>query len=303
MKQYLSRLFPSIENFLPRDEDGVEYDCAAINGIYGSLLISAVYGQEIHYYKDNWPQVDTSRHYTKEQLLAVPPFDPETNPAFRALWTQMDLIAAKWGKIAGYLNYFQGVLNNAMRLRGQDIFFDIEDDPDFVKWLLNHIYETTLAVTRLVQQRQRESGFPIDQFSSSNCVVNMISPEMYEEFVLPFDMKYAAEFSRYGIHTCNWDATPYLTRMRKIEKMGYLDMGMDTDMAKAKELFPDARRAVLYSPVKIENLPLDKIRADFEKIRSDLGPCDIILADVETTVPNEKIQAVVAAADSIAERG
>lgn len=303
MKQYLSRLFPSVENFRPHDEGGIDYPCTGLNGVYGSLIISAVYGQEIHYYKDNWPQIDTSRHYTKEELLAVPPFDPETNPAFRTLWAQMDLIAAKWGKITGYLAYFQGVLNNAMRLRGQDIFFDMEDDPDFVKWLLNHIYETTLAVAKLVQQRQRESGFPIDQFSSSNCVVNMISPEMYEEFVLPFDMKYAAGFLRYGVHTCNWDAGPYLAKIRKIEKIGYLDMGMDTDMVKAKELFPGARRAVLYSPVKIENLPLDEIRADFEKIRRDLGPCDIILADVETTAPDEKVQAIVAAADSIADRG
>jgi hypothetical protein len=303
MKQYLTRMFPSVENFRPRNEDGIDYDCATLSGVYGSLIISAVYDQEIHYYKDNWPSTDTSRHYSKEALSAFPRFDPDKNPAFRALSAQMDIIASKWGKISGYMIYYQGVLNNAMRLRGQEIFLDMEDDPDFVKRLLRHIYETSLAVTKLVQQRQRESGFPIDQFSCSNCVVNMISPEMYEEFVLPFDIKYASEFARFGIHTCNWNASPYLESMRKIKKMGYLDMGMDTDMRRAKELFPDAHRAVLYSPVKIENLNLEEIITDFEKIRSELGPCDIILADVETTVPNEKMQAVVAAADAIAERG
>jgi uroporphyrinogen-III decarboxylase len=301
MKKYLSPLFPSIENFRPRYEGDVDYDCATLNGVYGSLVMSGVYGQKIHFFEDNWPSVDTSKPFTKEELSNMPPFDPETNPFFRKLSDQMDRIEKTWGKVSGYLAYYQGVLNNAMRLRGQDIFMDMAEDPDFVKWLLNHIFETTLAVTKLIQQRQRDSGFFIDQFSCSNCVVNMISPDMYEEFVLPFDMKFAAEFKRFGIHTCNWNATPYLESMRKIDKMGYLDMGMDSDMRKARSLFPDARRGVLYSPVKIGNLPLDEIRRDFEKIHEELGPCDIILADIESTVANEKVQAVVDMADAIAE--
>ena len=35
----------------------------------------------------------------------------------------MEIIAARWGKIHGYL-HFQGVLNNAFHLRGQEIFLD-----------------------------------------------------------------------------------------------------------------------------------------------------------------------------------
>ena len=303
MKLYLSQIFPSIENFRPHEEEGIDYDCASINSIYGALIISAVYGQKIRYFKDNWPALNSGSYYTKEDFLKIPPFDPETNPAFRALAAQMDFIAAKWGKITGYMGYYQGVLNNAMRLRGNDIFLDLIDDPDFAKQLLNNIFQTTLALVKLVQQRQRISGFPIDQFSCSNCVINMVSPSMYEEFVLPFDMKFAAEFLRFGIHTCNWNASPYLESIRKIKKIGYLDMGMDTNMAKAKELFPDARRAILYSPVKIEKLSINDIRNDFLKIREELGPCDIVLADIESTVPNEKVQAVVVIADSIADHG
>jgi len=302
-KKYLTELFPSIENFRPKYEDGVDYDCATLNGVCGAVFISAVLGQKIYYAKDNWPSTDTSKHYSKEEIFALPPFDPATNPAFLELQAQMDVMEKNWGRIPGYLNCFQGILNNAMRLRGEEIFVDMLDDPGFVKRFFSQIYETTLTVAKLVQQRQRKSGFYIDQFSSSNCVVNMISPDLYEEFVLPFDMKFSAEFSRYGIHTCNWNASPYLESMRKIGKMGYLDMGMDTDMVKARELFPDARLAVLYSPVKIENLPLEDIRRNFNKIRDELGPCDIILADIETTAPNWKVQAVVQIADELAEQG
>lgn len=91
--------------------------------------------------------------------------------------------------------------------------------------------------------------------------------------------------------------------MRKIDKMGYLDMGMDSDMQLAQEMFPDARRGVLYSPRMMLFDPIEKITADFEKIRRELGPCDIILADVDAAMPNEKLQEIVRIADAIAERG
>ena len=150
-----------------------------------------------------------------------------------------------------------------------------------------------IETVKRVQSRQRASGFPINLLSNSNCVINMISSDMYEEFVLPYDIKISKEFERFGIHTCNWNATPYIDSLRKIPKMGYIDMGMDTDMKRMKEVFPDARRAVLYSPVKIEELSLEEITADLKKIRDDISPCDIVLADIESTTPEDRVRDVL----------
>jgi uroporphyrinogen-III decarboxylase len=300
MREYLFELFPTIEAFQPKVEDGIDYTCATLSGVEGAMIIAEAYGQQVVYSKDNWPLVSSTHKYSKEYLESLPPFDPENNEAFIKLMEQMDYMENKWGKIAGYLNFYQGILNTAFRLRGQDIFMDMYDDPDFVFKLFDHIYDTTLKIAKIVQERQRKSGFYIDQFSSANCVVNMISPDLYEKFVLPYDIKFSQEFPRYGIHTCNWNVTPYLEPMRKIDRMGYLDMGIDSDLEKVRNMFPDARRGVLYSPAKIEQAPLEEIRKDFERIHRELGPCDIILADIETTVPNEKIQLVVDIANTIA---
>ena len=75
--------------------------------------------------------------------------------------------------------------------------------------------------------------------------------------------------------------------------MGYIDMGMETDMKRMKEVFPDTRRAVLYSPVKIEELSLEEITADLKKIRDDISPCDIVLADIESTTPEDRVRDVL----------
>jgi len=302
MQKMLHAHFPSIEAFQPQVEEGIDYTCATINGVEGSKIILKAYGQTIHYAHDDWPDVTNRDVLTREDIekMIAKPFDPESNPAFVDFMQQMREMKNLWGKVSGYLNSNQGILNTALSLRGQEIFLDMCDDPDFVKAFFDHIFHTTVTINKEVQRFQRESGFEIDQYSSANCVVNMISPAWYEEFVLPYDQAFSREFKRYGIHTCNWNATPYLESMRKIDKMGYLDMGMMTDMEKARELFPDTRRGVLYSPVKIASAPLSEVQADFEKIYHDLGPCDLILADVDSSVPVERVQQVLEVVDRVA---
>jgi hypothetical protein len=105
----------------------------------------------------------------------------------------------------------------------------------------------------------------------SNCTLSMISPAMYRRTLLPLDARIARAFDRFGVHTCNWDATPYLSALRELSPMGYLDMGVDTRLAAAKAMFPEARRAVLYAPGRLAetagNGPL------LERIWRELAPC------------------------------
>ena len=76
MKALLHEKFPSVPNFCPHLENGVDYSCATLDGAYGAMIISAIYGLEVHYFKDNWPSTNTADHLTKEQLIwtATRPF-------------------------------------------------------------------------------------------------------------------------------------------------------------------------------------------------------------------------------------
>ena len=103
------------------------------------------------------------------------------------------------------------------------------------------------------------------------------------------------KYERFGIHNCNWDITPYIKVYRSIKKMGYVNMGINSDMKRAIEVFCDVRRAILYSPaVAIEKKPVDEIRKDIEKIYNELAPCDIVLADiVENNTPDLKVIKII----------
>jgi hypothetical protein len=181
-------------------------------------------------------------------------------------------------------------------VRGNDFFLDIFDEPAWAARFLRHIAETIAAVSKRVQARQRASGFAVDLLSMSNCVVNMVSPAQYEEFVLPLDRELGTRYPRFGVHTCNWKIDPYLDALRKIPRMGYLDTGIDSDLARMRDLFPDTRRAVLYGPVPLETKGFDALAADFRCVAALAGPCDLVLADVEATTPDGRVRDALAIA-------
>lgn len=290
MKTYLQNTFPSVPYFkMEFDEKRIEKTCATISGVYGIKLIPMIYGLDVKYSKDDWPDNLAGQFLSKEHLLDLEPFDVRNSPVVAQIMEQMDIIEENFGQIHGYLNY-QGILNVAVKLRGTEIFIDIIDDPDFAHHLFEHIANTIMQVSKLVQERQRKSGFDIDLLSMSNCVMNMVSPDVYREFILPYDLMLSKEYRHFGIHTCNWNVTPYISVLREIDKMGYIDMGMMSDMEKVREIFTDARRAVLYHPVELEQKSIEEIAKDIEKIYRELSPCDIVMADVTNTTKDQKVR-------------
>ena len=176
-----------------------------------------------------------------------------------------------------------------MKVYGNDIFIDMISDPPFVDSFFSHITDTILQVSKFVQKRQRESGFDIDLLSMSNCVMNLIAPTMYQRFVLPHDLVLSKQYQRFGIHTCNWDITPYINSLKHIKKMGYLDMGICSDMEKVRECYPNARRAVFISPTDLECKSIDELKSNVIKIKNSLAPCDIVMADVDSTTSDKKV--------------
>lgn len=291
MKTLLHERFPEVTYFTPRLQDGVEPTCATVSGVYGIMVIPSLYGLPIGYREENWPDAAGGAHLRKGELSEITasgPLDLDAAPAVRALEAQMDRIETWWGKIHGYLNY-QGVLNIALKLRGNEIFLDMFDDPEFARSLFAHIADTIERVSKRVQARQRRSGFDVDLLSMSNCVINMISPQQYEEFLLPLDRELSTKYARFGVHTCNWDATPYFDALSTVDSLGYLDTGIDADLPRMRRQFPDTRRAVMYSPVELEQASVEEIRADIERLDAELAPCDLVMADVENTTPDERV--------------
>jgi len=220
------------------------------------------------------------------------PPDLDNNPHFEKLMEQVDWIAEREGRVEGFVNW-QGVLNNAHRLRGEALFMDMLEEPEKARHLFACVAETMAAGILRLYTRQRQNG-PDHRFVTvSNCLVNMISPTLYRELLLPFDRKLAGVYGCIGVHNCAWDASPYLEAYAELPGVKYIDMGIGSDLLRARALFPHARRALMYTPMDLAQKPFEVVSAEIARAVRAYAPCDIVFADIEAGIADEKVRRVM----------
>ena len=257
-------------------------------GTYGGSVVSTLFGQGIQYWEDNWPASIHDRKLSDDEADSLQPPDLEGSAFFDGILKQMDRIEQLTGTIVGFLNW-QGVLNTAFRLRGETVFMDMMDNPERARRIFDCVATTQLAGYEKVYSRQRESGVDYRFGTTANCVVNMVGPALYEELLLPHDLRLRSAFENFGIHNCAWKVDPYLPGYSRVPGLGYIDMGLMSNLPEVKRMFPTARRNVIYTAMDMANKEESQIREDFEQIARELAPCDVGLPNLEPEVSDERI--------------
>jgi hypothetical protein len=262
-----------------------------LTGTFGACTISAIFGIPIVYSKDNWPNCAHEPLCDSDIYSLIPP-NLDENEFFQNLLNQLDWIEKDQGNIIGFINW-QGVLNNAHRLRGVEIFTDMFIKPELVLHLMDCVCITMIDACKRIQQRQELSNFNYQFFTISNCLVNMISPEQYKEFVMPFDQKISKSFNTLGIHNCAWNADPYFEHYSNFSNLGYIDMGINSDLVLAKKYFADSRRAIMYTPMDLNSRDVLQIEKDLYHIAECYAPCDLVVADIDECVPDGRVRKLI----------
>jgi hypothetical protein len=294
MRRELNRRFPALGLGGEHPEDAP----GSIDAVHGGVWIARIFGVEVEYFAGNWPAAHNV-FMSAEQVAALQAPDLLNVPVFTQVLEQIDTLHEACGKVTGYLNW-QGVLNNAFRLRGPEIFSDLLADPPLARHLFEVIARTMIAGMCIVYERQAQTGFEVRHATVSNCVVNMVSPETYRDHVLPFDRTIRNAFEGFGVHNCAWNVDPYIESYASIRELGYVDMGLESDLVRVRELCPEARRAIMYTPMDLANKSVAALRADLERIHRELGPCDVVMADIDPSTPDERVLAFAELAQEVA---
>jgi hypothetical protein len=250
-----------------------------LSQVHTCAPVAALFGQEIAYRSDAWPEnrrllLDDA----KADALQCP--DVAATPLFADLMRQMDEIEREWGAVDGELNY-QGILNTAFRLRGEQIFIDMAMAPERAHHILGVVCETTMRFADAVYARQARSGVRKDYFVTSNCVVNMISEQHYRQFVMPYDQRLSDHYPCFGIHNCGWKVDAYAKAYSEIRPLGYLDFGIQSDLASLVRLFPHAVLTVILNPDDVIGRTREEVRRTLEFLRDALGKCRIIIGSLD----------------------
>jgi hypothetical protein len=138
-----------------------------------------------------------------------------------------------------------GVLTTAQKLCGETIFMGMLTEPAKCMRLLNWIADAYIVLCRHFSQT---ADLPITDVHVGECSCCMISPALVEEFVAPVTSRIGKTLGPVRFHSCG-TSTHLLGAFAKIDPLACLDLGSETSIRKAREIFgPEVRITIAPSP-------------------------------------------------------
>jgi len=166
MRDLLDRRFPHVPIGRLSDDDG---PIDVLTGAFGACSVAALFGVPIRYAPDDWPKCEP-RYLSAGEVDRLEPPSLDDSVFFQGLVRQLEWIEEREGQVVGFVNW-QGVLNNAQRLRGEELFVDMLTDPARARHLFRVVTETMIEGARRVYTFQERGGSRPRHSTVSNCMV------------------------------------------------------------------------------------------------------------------------------------
>jgi hypothetical protein len=270
--------------------------------IAGGFVLPALLGVEIRFapWEAAWPvPANIERH----RLLALRVPDFKSTWPMDRLIADMDALEKQFGYVVGDVNT-AGVFNTALELRGQQLFTDLLEDVELVEHLFGVVAETEAAVAGYIRARTGTASVAVNRsivnvdariFIEGNCSVQMISPALYRQRLLPWHRQLAERLLPFGIHHCGDNLHLFAPAYAETGAVFY-DVGWGSDVAWCSAALPDAFLNLRLSPVRLLSCTAEEARQDALALlqaagrASNVGLCCI---NMDYGTPDENIRAVL----------
>ncbi|MBI4979740.1 MAG: hypothetical protein HZC28_19840 [Spirochaetes bacterium] len=208
---------------------------------YGPGILASVFGCPITVLEDHYDSSPQARHFEsfddiKRVLDAgVPDLSQGFGPQVFALGERYREIQQKYPLIAEHVHVYhpdlQGPIDVLELLWGSNVFYDMYDKPDFIKDMLSLITETYIVfLKKWFELFPPHDGFSFHwglmmkgQVMLRNDSAMNFSPELYEEFIRPYDQRIFDAFGGGVIHFCG-KGSHYIEPMSRMDKLYAINM-------------------------------------------------------------------------------
>jgi len=214
-----------------------------IGGIQPNMILGMLLGAEFV------PADDRDADITPGCLAGVA---PDELPATESLLDH-ELVRLFDGQIAGLRNestgqsrpippFFwdasgraaiHGVLTSAQKFLGESIFLNLVTEPQKCRQILDWIADAYIALCRHFSEA---AEMPIESIHVGECSACMVGPAMVEEFIVPVTSRIGQALGPVRFHSCG-PSTHLLETLAGIDHLYSLDLGADTSIGKAREIF------------------------------------------------------------------
>ena len=259
---------------LGRDRDK---DLPVVGAVHlaAGFMVSEMLGCRVEYLEDASPQVICAEDAT----LSVVPSRAFESPVFKKFLKLLDALKAKYGYLLGDVNW-NGILNVALDLRGQDIFLALHDNPFETQSFFRSIAEVLDGLSGRVQAETGSTSISVNRnvanfteplYLHSECSLTMISENDYEKHLLPFDIKWSAAKRPFGVHYCGADPHRFAKSFAKIPKLEFLDLGWGGDVGLLRRHLPNTFFNLRLSPIEFADWSPAEIDATVRRLVLESG--------------------------------
>ena len=120
----------------------------------------------------------------------------------------------------------------------------------------------------------------------------MLSNELYEEFLLPFDLEWSRKNRPFGIHYCGPDPHRFAAQFQKIPALDFLDVGWGGDIKLLREALPNTFLNIRLDPVSLKDQTNDNIILTIKRLVGESGNpylTGVCCINMDDKVPDEKV--------------
>ncbi len=275
--------------------------------IAGGFVLPALLGVEIRFSPQEaaWP---VPANLTRERLLALRVPNLQNTWPMNQLIADMDALEKEFGCVVGDVNT-AGVFNTALELRGQQLFVDMLEDMELVDHLFGVIAETEMALVQYFRARTGTASVAVNRsivnvdsriFIEGNCSVQMISPVLYRQRLLPWHGFLAERLAPFGIHHCGDNLHLFASAYAETRAVFY-DVGWGSDVARCCVALPDAFLNLRLSPVRMLSCTAEEARRDALELLKAAGRSSLVglcCINMDYGTPDENLRAILEAARS-----
>lgn len=264
------------------------------------FLLSEMLGCEVEYVAAGPPVVKAANR----DSLELSPEAAFRSDAYRRWEALCDALLAKHGGLVGDVNW-NGILNMALDLRGQELFFDMLDRPEEVSRFFGNIAAVIEQFTSAMLKRTGSTSISVNRtvrclpepvFLHSGCSLVMISTANYERFLMPFDIAWSRTKRPFGIHYCGGDPHRYAEAFSRLPRLDFLDLGWGGEVARLRRALPNTFLNLRYSPVEIAKQTPEEIRQTVRQLVQESGDpwlTGVCCINMDEQVKDEQIVALL----------
>ncbi|MDR1901287.1 MAG: uroporphyrinogen decarboxylase family protein [Treponema sp.] len=295
---YLNRkrfLFDEFGQFDIGEENPVmDGDYVNIVTKYGMDLIPYLYGANLTCQAVGGWMPD---FFSRDALSRMEPVDIAKHPFAEWFLNTREQKIKRYGSVKAFLDY-ESPTNIAVRLRGEEFYSDLLEDPEFSR----HVLElSTAAIEYIFKFLDTFPVMPKEKkaanFSIGNCNVTMISEGLYTELIKPFDIRLINRIEELTgrtwtmqLHHCDVPVDRFLDAYKDLPRLTALQASHSTDIQAVREKMPGVSFQSMISPLEMMGA-LEELEKKFDRaIR--LGSTELDFWNIDPAVSPEKLRAM-----------